>query len=389
MSFIKPARRLIAAAALVALVSAGCSSGDDATKATTTSSTSTTTAVKKKPAALHAFVINLENESFDSSWGPTTEIPYLATTLKKLGLFLPNYYGVAHVSLGNYIAQVSGQGPDKAIQSDCLTYSDFVQSSTADYQQAVGDGCVFPASVKTIADQLADAGKTWKAYQEDLSAGPEKATTCRHPEIGKGDPTLLARPKDMYATRHDPFVYFHSIIDGPACDNVVDFSTFADDLKTEATTPNLSYITPNLCNDGHDDPCKDGKKGGMARANTWLSTWVPKILASPAFAKSGMLIITFDEAESSGPKADASACCGITSTPNAPQPGLSGPGGGKVGALVLTPGGREAIDETPYNHYSLLCTLEESFDLPKLGYAGHPDTKCFTPKGGGGSALMP
>ena len=102
-----------------------------------------------------------------------------------------------------------------------------------------------------------------------------------------------------------------------------------------------------------------------------------------------MLLITFDEAELGGPSADSTACCGITATPNAPTPGITGPGGGKVGALVITAGVQPGTDETPYNHFSLLCTLEELFNLPKLGYAAHPETKCFTPKGGQSSSLMP
>lgn len=374
-------RRLIALLAVGALVAAGCSSGNETATSTTTSTskpTSTTTTIAPAMKSAHVFVINLENESFDATWGPNTKIPYLATDLKAKGLFLPNYFGIAHVSLGNYIAQISGQGPNKATQGDCLTYSDFVQTGVAEYGQAVGEGCVYPSSVTTIGDQLLANGKTWKSYQEDMSAGPDKDTTCRHPEIGKADPTIVARSRDAYATRHNPFVYFHSIIDGPACDNVVDFSQLSRDLGSISTTPNLSYISPNLCNDGHDDRCRDGKPGGMARANTWLSKWVPKILASPAFQADGVLIVTFDEAEIGGDQADSSACCTLTSTPNTPQPGLNGPGGGKVGAVVLTSVERASTDDTPYSHYSLLCTLEEIFGLPKLGYAAHPSTKCFT-----------
>ena len=116
----------------------------------------------------------------------------------------------------------------------------------------------------------------------------------------------------------------------------------------------------------------------MPRADAWLSKWVPKILTSPAFRADGVLIITFDEAELNGADKDSSACCALTSTPNAPRPGLSGPGGGKVGALVLTPVERGSNDDTAYSHYSLLCTLEELFGLDKLGYAAHPSTRCFT-----------
>ena len=60
------------------------------------------------------------------------------------------------------------------------------------------------------------------------------------------------------------------------------------------------------------------------------------------------------------------------------QPGLIGPGGGRVGAVLLghaiKPG---AVNPTPYNHYSLLCSIEDIFNLPHLGMAGRPDVPCF------------
>ena len=395
-------RKLVVVGALIALVASGCSSdkspsASDSTSTTAASGGSTTTTTSGEsgpstsapsaPGIDHAFVINLENESFVDTWGANTQIPYLANDLRQRGVFLSNYYGIGHASLGNYIAQISGQGVDKSTQADCATFTDFVQTATADYQQAVGDGCVYPVAVTTIADQLTAASKTWKSYQEDMATAG--VATCRHPVIGAVDPTLISGPGNLYATRHNPFVYFHSVIDGPECNNVVDLSTLTTDLKAVATTPNLAYITPNVCNDGHDEPCKDGRPGGMTQANDWLREWVPKILGSPAFQAGGVLIITFDEAELAGSAADSTACCGISSTPNAALPGISGPGGGRVGALVLGGSPQAGTDETPYNHYSLLCTLEEMFGLPKLGYAAHPETKCFAPKGGRSSALMP
>ena len=72
-------------------------------------------------------------------------------------------------------------------------------------------------------------------------------------------------------------------------------------------------------------------------ADQFLQTWVPKVLKSPAFKRDGVLIATFDEAELTGPTGDSSACCGVQSTPNAAQPGLNGPGGGRTGAVVISP----------------------------------------------------
>jgi hypothetical protein len=195
---------------------------------------------------------------------------------------------------------------------------------------------------------------------------------CTHPALNTQDQTQTAKPGDQYAARHNPFVYFHSIIDGAACSaNDVPLAQLPIDLKRYATTPNFVFITPNLCHDGHDSPCVDGEPGGLVSADAFLQKWVPQILNSPAYQRDGLLLILFDEAEFSGSNADASACCNEIPGPNSPLPGIAGPGGGLVGAVVLSryvrPG---TITTTPYNHYSMLRTIEDLFGLDHLGYAG-------------------
>ncbi len=165
-----------------------------------------------RPPIKHVFVINLENKSFDETWGASSPAPYLSQTLKSQGLFLDQYFGIAHVSLGNYIAQISGQGPSKSTQGDCIaSYSEFQSTGVGADGQVLGDGCVYPASVKTLADQLSAKKLTWKGYMEDM------AEPCLHPEIGQKDPYVVATATSAYATRHNPFVYFHSITDAPTC----------------------------------------------------------------------------------------------------------------------------------------------------------------------------
>jgi hypothetical protein len=284
---------------------------------------------------------------------------------------------VAHLSLGNYLAQISGQGPSGATQKDCTTYTDFEATGTGELDQVLGDGCVYPATTKTIADQLDAAGLKWRGYMEDIGASPTDPKTCRHPEIGSPDPTVAARDGDQYATRHNPFVYFHSIIDSPSCaKNVVGLDALAADLAKPKKTPNLVYITPNLCSDGHDEPCVDGAPGGLVSADAFLKQWVPKILKSKAFKKDGLLVVTFDEAEF---PADSTACCD-SPAPNVDQAGINGPGGGRVGAVVVSrfvePG---STNETEYNHYSLLCSMEDVFGVPHLGIAAQPGLPCFGP----------
>jgi len=316
------------------------------------------------------FVINLENKGYATTFGPGSKAPYLSRTLRAQGVLLTQYHGTAHNSLPNYLAQISGQGPDPEQQADCQIYSSFQQAGTASYQQAVGRGCVYPASVPTLPGQLTAKGLSWKGYQEDMGADPRReSATCGHPGINTRDNTQQASVKDQYATRHNPFVYFSSITGSPSCaKRDVNLSKLTGDLKTVATTPNLAYITPNLCHDGHDTPCVNGEAGGLTSADAFLRTWVPRILASPAYRQDGLLVVTFDESDS--PQSDATASGGEMPGPNSPLPGIVGPGGGRVGAVVLsrhtTPGTTSTVG---YNHYSLLASIEDAFRLPHLGFA--------------------
>ncbi|HEX4508271.1 MAG TPA: alkaline phosphatase family protein [Alphaproteobacteria bacterium] len=355
----------------------------------------------------HVFIIVLENEGFDYTFGAKSPATYLKG-LAKQGALLNRYYGIGHFSLDNYLAMISGQGVNPVTQSDCRDFTEFTQTGTTADGQAVGSGCVYPASVKTIADQLTAKGLTWKGYMEDMGndSAREKAT-CGHPAIGAADKTQKAAVGDQYATRHNPFVYFHAIIDTPACDaNVVALPALVDDLKSAATTPNYVFITPNLCHDGHDGgedgrKCVDGQPGGLVSADKFLADTVPQILASPAFRQDGLLIVTFDEADidlkfDAATKTvkfeggDSSACCGQQAGPNIkPEdkvfgnlpdqgPGVNGPGGGRIGAVLVSPFiAPGTVSDVPYNHYSLLRSIEDMFGLDHLGYAGQAGLKPF------------
>lgn len=312
----------------------------------------------------HVFVINLENKGYDRVWGPDSGATYLSKTLRSQGVLLTQYYSIAPSSLPNYIAQISGQSPNPRTLKDCAVYHAWSGKGTVPPAQMVGTGCVYPESVPTLAGQLSAAGKTWKGYMEDMT------TPCRHPVLNEADNSKKAKPGDQYATRHNPFVYFAAITGSPDCaKNVVDFGQLKTDLTSVATTPNLSYITPNLCNDGHDKPCVNGRKGGLRSADAWLEQWVPIILASPAYKADGVLIVTFDESDEKGSKDSDSEPVASLSGSVSSIPG--GTSGGRVGALVVSPyikGG--TASHIVYNHYSLLGSIEDIFGLPYLGYAG-------------------
>jgi hypothetical protein len=323
----------------------------------------------------HVFIIVLENEDAADTFGDKTDIPYLAKTMTAEGAFVRNYYATGHLSLDNYISMVSGQAPNVYTQADCPFYADVTPGLPSADGQVVGVGCVYPPGVQNIATQLEGNGYTWKGYMQDMAnSAPAQPASCRHPALDSSDSTQTAKPSDQYAARHNPFVYFHSIIDFPTCQaNDVDLSALAPDLRAEATTPDYAFITPDLCNDGHDTPCADGGPGGMKQANGFLKDLIPQITSSPAYQDRGLLIVTFDEAEGgTSPSDDGSACCGEKSGPNTPAPGAltGGAGGGRIGAVMVSnciqPG---TVSTDPYNHYSLLRSVEDNFDLPHLGYA--------------------
>jgi hypothetical protein len=343
---------------------------------------------KKPPSIGHVFVIVLENQSYASTFGDPSADPYLAQALPRRGALLPNYYATGHESNDNYISLVSGQPPNADNQADCQVFDDFAGAFTLSNGVESGLGCVYPAAVANIGNQLSDRGMSWKAYQEDMGNDPNRETAaCGHPSLNGADHTQSAEPGDGYATRHDPFVYFHSVIDDQGyCDShVVALGSpggampaaalagetgLATDLRSSATTPTFSFITPNLCNDGHDYPCTSQPSGDSAAADidAFLETLVPKITGSPAFRKNGLLEITFDESDR--PTADAKACCGELPGPGSPLPGILGPGGGRVGAVLLspyiTPG---TVSTTPYNHYSSLASWESLLGLSRLANA--------------------
>jgi len=162
---------------------------------------------------------------------------------------LTDYDAVAHPSLPNYLALVSGS--THGISSDCTD-------------------CVVNAA--SLADTLAAAGKTWKTYAENLPyAGFTGASAGR------------------YAKKHDPFLYFRDVARSrPRRDRVVPFTRFAGDLAGHRL-PDFSLLVPNLCNDMHD--CS------VATGDSWLKEHVKPLLHSPEL-RGGVVFVVFDEGTS-------------------------------------------------------------------------------------------
>jgi hypothetical protein len=330
------------------------------------------------------FLIVLGEKGYESSFGPVSAIPYLAKTLPEKGELLSNYYAVAQGQLANEIALVSGQGPTPETATECPTYADLLPGTLSAEGQVEGSGCVYPATTPTLPAQLLEKKLKWKAYLEDIGNGAAAGQpgTCRHPAPGSADPSQVAVPGDAYVTWRNPFVYFHGIVDKPECASAdVGLEQLPLDLKDAAKTPALSYIVPNFCNGGGELPCPEGQPSGPLAAEEFLKRVVPAIEASPAYKEGGLIAITSTQAPQSGEKADASSCCIAPRYPNLPEPPAeptpaTGPvkptgGGGRVGLLLISPFvAPGSVNETGYyNHYSLLRSIEELFELEPLGYA--------------------
>jgi hypothetical protein len=344
------------------------------TPATTTPTKAPKTKTPKAGRVKHVFVITLDSPGYDKAFGAQSEMPYLANTLRPQGELLSNYSLLTDKGLPNYIGMIGGQAPNALTSNDCPTYTDFPGSAQPDRNGSVaGDGCIYPAQAINLADQLFSARFSWGAFMEDMgkpepvaqgeTAPANPPQNCVRPDVGAADPTQDVRKADPstgyagsgYAVRHNPFAYFHSLLDLGSCTQK-DVPLDRLDGALGGGTPNLTFISPNLCNTGEPTECDaDVKDPGPAQADKFLSTWVPKIMASPAYQQDGALFITFGEA----------------------APAVNGaPVGTLVLSKFLTAGSTNAA---AFNPYSIFRTVEDLFGLQHLAAATRTGTTTFAP----------
>lgn len=338
------------------------------------------------PEVKHVFVIMLGENGYEETFGETSTSKFLSEELPAQGELLSNYFALTKGELANQIALLSGQGPTPETAADCPDYTDVAPGTESAEGQVEGNGCVYPATTKTLPGQLAEAGLKWKAYIEGIEDGAAagQPATCRHPALGAPDPDRAATPEGAYVTWRNPFVYFHSILDGPECAAAdVGLPQLTADLKLKAEKfPALAYIAPDACHSGSEAPCEPGKPSGPAASEEFLKTIVAQIQKSFAYKDGGMIAITSAQARQGGEKADTSGCCNNPAYPNLPPPASEAPaagpvretgGGGRVGLLLLSPFVEAGTtSETYFNHYSLLVTIEELFGLERIGYGAEP-----------------
>lgn len=302
----------------------------------------------KPPAFKHIFVVVLSELGYPDLYGPDSKAPFVTQDLVPKGTLLSGYKSVSEGGLANGIALVSGQDANAETRADCPIYRD-ITPGTLDprTRQVEGEGCVYPPAALTVADQIKANGLAWRVYAEDQAAVPPgQPATCRRPALGARDDSATPRPGDAYATFRNPFVYFHSVIDTPACaESSVDLAALGTDLTDPARTPALSLVIPDRCRDGSQTACPEGGPRGAEAADGFLREWVPRITASAAFKDGGVLAIVADR----------------------PPRGAKEP---QTGALVLSPTARPGVVvPAAYDHFSLLRTIQDGLNLPYLGKA--------------------
>jgi hypothetical protein len=379
---------------------------------------------KGMPRLDHVFVIMMENHGYSQIIG-NPNAPFINQMAKSANL-ATNYFAIAHPSLTNYLEVVGGSNfgvlsdnypdwhsvscttnlasgvpatdnpptplicPISGTGTDAATPAlDFTNETQGPPPEVNIDGVQsFPAAPgtvgKTIGDQLADAGSSWKSYQESLPLGGADTVNfsdgfytnntdfstilpALNPPLTQGDIVAL------YAAKHNPFVYFRSVQEGHdrrnSLRNSVDFQgaggLFAD--LASGNVPAFSFIAPNQCNDQHGrgnagafcnfDPTDNGTQAGLNpalifRGDVTVQRLVHAIKHSEAWENGkNAIVVVWDENDYS----------------------LS-PNNNQVVLIVDTNYGAHGVKSAKrYTHFSLLKSLESAFDLPCLNHACDKD----------------
>jgi hypothetical protein len=322
----------------------------------------------------HVFVIMLENHSQTSVIGDPNA-PFITSLAHTYGM-ADNYYGVTHPSEPNYVAMITGSN------------------------QGINDDN--PANrfdVTNLVDQLEASGHTWDAYMESL------------PSVGFTGNQFPANAS-LYVNKHDPFVLMNDIRNNPArLAHIKPYAEFASDMNSSHVA-DFVYIVPNQCHDMHGGvftqialdgsdgtPCPFGNTKDDAndaslkqKADAFVRQAVTTIMRSKAWTGNSAIFIVSDENDFTGNNAtdgweSAAWCCDSPILPDGYQflnssglpdgnvwHGQGGDfhyGGGLSPAVVITTNGpRGFVSHVPYNHYSLLTTIEDNWHLGFLGNAG-------------------
>ena len=369
----------------------------------------------------HVFLIMMENHGYGQIIN-NPNAPFINQLAQQANL-ATNYFAVAHPSLTNYLEVVGGSnfGVHADQNTDWHNHSckpNLLSGTVSTDNPSTGPICPIagtgtdadtPAldhttnetdtpplvnidgmqSVpgvagtvgKTIGDQLVAASKSWMSYQESLPLGGADNVSYSDgfftdlTDFSKINPQLSPPLSQndvvrLYASKHNPFVYFKNVQDGTnpsnSLQNTVGFEQLYADLGS-GNVPDFSFIVPNQCNDQHGrsedgkvcsfDPGTDGTQATLNpaliyRGDVTVQRLVTAIKASPAWQRgNNAIVLLWDENDYS-----------------------TAPNNNQVVLMVVNNHGQGSTQSAQfYTHFSLLKTLEAGFHLPCLNHACDPN----------------
>ncbi len=304
------------------------------------------------------FIIEMENKSYDDVIGApdftdfvgkNLSAPFITQMALQHGNAM-NYFGVTHPSLPNYIALFGGDF--FGIQDDADTCNSPNASSN----------CHPGIDAPNLIDQLEAKHINWEGLAQSLPN--DVLAKSGNAEDGSR----------LYAPKHFPFIYFSDIVNNPdrlAKLKRFDLAAFQAELANPKTMPRFVFIAPDQCNDMHgagprcpgadinlDPATSDFVETGLLAeerlvkaGDAFAKEAVTTIMNSPSFTDRSAIFIIWDESDLSN-----FGCCGE-------------PGGGHVPMVMITKSKKPSASTTPFNHYSLLATIEDGFGLPRLANA--------------------
>jgi hypothetical protein len=271
-----------------------------------------TTTSTPPPSAAHIMVIVDENVAYSSAQGTpfiigNSSAPYLRSLINTY-TSATHWFANQHVSANDYLDLISGSN------------------------QGLSQGTVPPYTAPTLVDELNADHISWKAYMEGMPSACYTGGTT-----------------GLYESDHNPFVYFSDYKSLCAGGNGVfsySQSQVSKDLNS-AAPPDFVWISPNVCHDMHTSGGSCGNNA-VANGDKWLSTNLPSVLSSSWFKDNGVVIITWDESDTSDTSGGAYG------------------NGGKIVTLVIAANTHGAY-KAHGDHYATLRGIEEAYGLTLLG----------------------
>ena len=191
------------------------------------------------------FEIGLSTTSYKAAFAGKAA-SYLHS-LTRQGTVLSGYHSLGSSELADELASVSGQVPNADTRAGCTKFAEFKTGVVANAKGFV------PGKRMRVSGDGADdrrPGHVVRTHVGRLRRRPGHKETCIHPNSNAVDDVALPFSDPGYADRHNPFIYFHSLLDlGDCSTDDVDLTKLPAALRSAAKTPTFTYVAPDACAD--------------------------------------------------------------------------------------------------------------------------------------------